>query len=58
MTKEQAMEYVLQTEDSDNPPESELKEVFFALYEREADSYDREQGLWSLCCAFPEQEAK
>lgn len=52
MTKEEAQQFVADTFDDDSPEQDEIEAAFEAIYERPADSDDRENGLWSLiCCA-------
>lgn len=51
MTKQQAEQWVRAHQDDDELDEDELEAAFAALYERPADDEDREQGLWSHCCA-------
>jgi hypothetical protein len=50
MTKAQATRYVLDNDD-DTADAADLPEVFAALYEREPDQQDIDEGLWSHCCA-------
>lgn len=51
MTQAQAIEWVRDHADEDNLNPDELDTVFFALFGREPDKRDREEGLWSHCCA-------
>lgn len=50
MTKNEAKRYVRDHDDYDHD-DDEIDEVFAALYGREPDERDREDGVWSLCCA-------
>jgi hypothetical protein len=51
MTKKQAEEYVRDHSDDDEMDDADLAEVFAALYDRQPDQQDYDDGLWSLCCA-------
>lgn len=51
MTKKEATAWVKAHEDDDDVDDSELEEVFEALYDRAPDAQDREEGLWSHVCA-------
>ena len=51
MTKQQAFDFVRDHSDNDSLDDDDLAEVFAALYGREPDAQDREEGLWSHCCA-------
>ena len=51
MTKSEAELWVFNHDDNDNLDDGELEAAFAAIFEREPDDYDREQGLWSHLCA-------
>ena len=51
MTKNEATKWVLAHEDGDELDEDELEAAFTAIFERDADDEDREEGLWSHLCA-------
>lgn len=51
MTKRQAIAYV-RSHDDETAEETEVGAVFAALYERPPDDQDRQEGLWSHCCAY------
>jgi hypothetical protein len=50
VSKQEAIEYVASHNDDDELSLEDLREVFEALYDREPDETDEEQGLWSHCC--------
>jgi hypothetical protein len=54
MTKQQAIAWVKAHEDDDDMDESQLEEVFEALYDRAPDAEDKAEGLWSHVCAAVE----
>lgn len=53
MTKREAEQYVLECGEDEGPESyGEAAEIFEALYGRQPDSEDGDQGqVWSLCCA-------
>jgi len=51
MTAMQAAEWVKSQSGQDPCDDDELEAAFEALYERKPDAKDREEGLWSHCCA-------
>ena len=51
MTKQGAYEWILEFQDEETLYLPDLKAAFTALYNRQPDSYDEQQGLWTLCCA-------
>jgi hypothetical protein len=51
MSELEAREWVRSHDDSDSSDDDQLPEVFVALYGREPDEQDIEEGLWSHCCA-------
>jgi len=51
MTKQEAIQFVRDHSDQDNLSDDELTPVYAALYGAEPDDRDREEGLWSHCCA-------
>lgn len=51
MTKQEAIEYVRETDDTDADYETIRREVFPAIFGREPDADDEQEGLWSHCCA-------
>jgi hypothetical protein len=51
MTKQEAIQFVRDHSDQDNLADDDLAPVYTALYGREPDDQDREEGLWSHCCA-------
>jgi len=55
MTQAQAQQYVLDHEDDDPMDDDDLEEVYTALYGQPPDAQDREDGVWSLCCAAVER---
>jgi len=54
MTRQQAIEWVREQTDEDPLDEDELEAAYAALYGMPADDQDREEGLWSHCCAAAE----
>jgi hypothetical protein len=52
MTVAQATEWVYEQDEDREINQGELETVFSALYGRLADDEDRQNGLWSLCCAM------
>lgn len=51
MTKSEAIEWVQSHTDDDDLDETELTEAFKAVFGREPDDEDWEQGVWSHLCA-------
>lgn len=51
MTKEEAIQYIIDHEDDDELDEDEIVECYRALY-GEPDDQDYEEGLWSHCCVW------
>lgn len=51
MTKTEAERWVRSHGDDDKLADDELEAAFTAIFGREADDEDREQGLWSHLCA-------
>lgn len=49
--QEEAVAWVESHDDYDVLDMDEARAAFAALYDREADDEDLEDGLWSLCCA-------
>ena len=58
MTEREATQYVLDHADDDNLPDDEVEEVFRAIFGREPDDQDYEEGLWSHILACAEQSAQ
>jgi len=56
MTRHEAIQWVRSHGDMDDPTDGDLDVVFRALYGREPDETDREEGLWSHCCAAVETD--
>jgi hypothetical protein len=50
MTQPEALEWVRDHDDDGPMDETELAEVFEALYERKPDIEDMRDGLWNLVC--------
>lgn len=51
ITKSQAEQWVRDHSDSDEMSDEDCEAAFAAIFERQADDEDREQGLWSHLCA-------
>jgi len=51
MTKRDARAWVREHNDNDVLDQDELEAAYTALYGCEPDDQDREEGLWSHCCA-------
>jgi hypothetical protein len=51
MTKSEAELWVFNHDDNDDLSDDELESAFAAIFDREPDDEDREQGLWSHLCA-------
>ena len=56
MNKANAIEWVKNHTDDDDLDESELEQAFTAIFGREPDDEDWEQGLWSHLCAAVEAD--
>jgi hypothetical protein len=55
MTLKQAEQWVRNHDDNSELDAEELEQAFRAIFAREPDNEDREQGLWSHLCAAVEQ---
>ena len=51
MTKDEAIQWVQDRDDYSMVTDEELAAAFAALYGREPDTQDIEEGMWSHCCA-------
>jgi len=51
MTLQQAEDFIRECDEDDELDDGTLVELFTAIYERKPDQQDRDDGLWSLCCA-------
>ena len=53
MTKAEAIEWVETRDEQDHESidDDDLEAAYAALYGRPAEDQDREEGLWSHCCA-------
>ena len=51
MTEVDAIEWVYDQDERYEVDQDQLEAAFAALYERNPDDEDRQNGLWSLCCA-------
>ena len=51
MTQSEAKQWVREHDDQDQLDDDELEAAFAALYGCPSDETDREEGLWSHCCA-------
>jgi hypothetical protein len=51
MNEADATEWVYDQDESQELDQDDLVSAFSALYGRQPTDYDREAGLWSLCCA-------
>ena len=51
MTEAEAITWVREQDEDSELDQKELEAAFHALYGRKPDEKDRQDGLWSLCCA-------
>jgi hypothetical protein len=51
MTKNEAIEFVRSHSDDEQLDIDDVESAFVALFDREPDDQDRNEGLWSHCCA-------
>lgn len=51
MNRQEAIEWVKTHSDQDDLDREELESAYKSLYGVAADDTDREEGLWSHCCA-------
>ncbi len=51
MTETEATQWVRTHSDDDHLDEQQLEAAFRAIFGRDADDYDRAEGLWSHLCA-------